>query len=212
MRVLKINTWSNYGPDTVVSDPNQLKLLTRRSQDSVTTVVALCGLPGEYVVWLIGRWYVCILHRGSSCPSMWAVDDCIMHRRTISSCQFRCYKSLLMVSVAAWCKYCATASTCGHGSLFPTHVHLCQHVYCTVERCVELESVGWSRIHDSTHATHAAARAAGAVRLRQPQLTQNRSMASHDCARHSFAVSTRINKNSSGDEIANVNFFTTSHM
>jgi len=31
-------------------------------------------LRGEGLLWLIGAWYVCMLHRRSSCSLAWAVD------------------------------------------------------------------------------------------------------------------------------------------
>ena len=49
-------------------------------------VVAL-GLRGEGLVRWMGRWYVCVLHRGSNFSPSWVMDDRIMRHGIISSCQ-----------------------------------------------------------------------------------------------------------------------------
>ena len=45
------------------------------------------GLQGEGLVHWLGRWYVCVLHRGSSCSPSRVMDGRIMRHDIISSCQ-----------------------------------------------------------------------------------------------------------------------------
>ena len=45
------------------------------------------GLRGEGRVCWLGRWYVCVLHRGSNCSPSRAMDGRIMRHGIMSSCQ-----------------------------------------------------------------------------------------------------------------------------
>ena len=45
------------------------------------------GLRGEGLVHWLGWWYVCVLHRGSSCSPSRAMDGRLMRHGIISSCQ-----------------------------------------------------------------------------------------------------------------------------
>jgi len=67
------------------------------------------GLWGEGQVRWLGQWYVCVLHRGSSCSPSRAVDDRIMCHGIISSCQStatseivkRCCSSLVSSAITS---------------------------------------------------------------------------------------------------------------
>ena len=55
------------------------------------------GLRGEGLARWLGRWYVCVLHRGSNCSPSRALDGRIMRSSAIS-CHFRDCKALLFAS------------------------------------------------------------------------------------------------------------------
>ena len=67
------------------------------------------GLRGEGLVRWLGRWYVCVLHRGSNCSPSRAMDGRIMCHGIISSCQSaatseivkRCCSSLVSSAITS---------------------------------------------------------------------------------------------------------------
>jgi len=67
------------------------------------------GLRGEGLVHWLGRWYVCVLHRGSNCSLSRAMDGRIMRHGIISSCQSaatsetvkRCCSSLISSAITS---------------------------------------------------------------------------------------------------------------
>jgi len=67
------------------------------------------GLRGEGLVRWLGRWYVCVLHRGSNCSPSRAMDGRIMRHGIVSWCQSaatseivkRCCSSLVSSAITS---------------------------------------------------------------------------------------------------------------
>jgi len=67
------------------------------------------GLQGEGLVGWLGRWYACVLHRGSNCSPSRAMDGRIMRHGIICSCQSaatseivnRCCSSLVSSAITS---------------------------------------------------------------------------------------------------------------